>query len=49
VGLAAGLALAHAVQLGHWTTAWPWFVPIGCTTATLFGYLLARPSKEIAT
>jgi SSS family transporter len=44
--LALGLGVAHAVQLVHFTVAWPWFVPIGCTTATLFGYLLAVPKPK---
>ena len=44
--LALGLSIAHLVQFAHFTVAWPWFVPIGCTTATLFGYLLARPKPE---
>ena len=43
----AGLALALVVQARGWTTAWPWFVPIGCTTATLFGYLLAARKSEV--
>jgi hypothetical protein len=39
--LVLGIALVNLVQHEHWTTAWPWFAPIGCATATLFGYLLA--------
>lgn len=45
----AGLALALVVQARGWTTAWPWFVPIGCTTATLFGYLLAARKTQVTT
>jgi hypothetical protein len=44
--LALGLAVGQAMQLTHFTVAWPWFVPIGCTTATLFGYLLAVPKPQ---
>lgn len=47
VWLALGVAATNVVQARGWTTAWPWFVPIGCTTATLFGYLLAARKSEV--
>jgi len=46
IWFALAITAAHAVQLVHFTVAWPWFVPIGCTTATLFGYLLAVPKNQ---
>lgn len=44
---AVALGAAHAAQLAHFTTAWPWFTPIGCAFATLFGYLLAARKREV--
>ncbi len=31
------------------TVAWPWYAPVGCTVAFVFGFLLARRKQEPAT
>ena len=39
-GIGSPNPVADAVYI---TVAWPWYSPIGCTVALVFGYLLARP------
>lgn len=39
-GIGSPNPVANAVYI---TVAWPWYSPIGCTVAFVFGYLLARP------
>ena len=43
--LAAGALLAAAQHFSPAIT-WPWFAPIGCTTAFVFGYLLRRAGER---
>jgi Na+/proline symporter len=42
LALLAGLGLPFAIQAAGFRTAWPWFAPIGGTTAFVFGVILAR-------
>jgi len=46
--LLVGLAGLWALRGISGTVAWPWFAPIGCATAFVFGYLLASPRTENA-
>ncbi len=51
--LALGLMLAASRwayaedAVGFVTVAWPWYSPIGCTVAFVFGILLARRREEV--
>jgi Na+/proline symporter len=42
LALLAGLGLVAWIQAGGFTTAWPWFAPVGAAFAFAFGVLLAR-------